>query len=198
MKSKDLTNVKFTKLTAIKIVTKPENVKSKQRSTWWLCECDCGGEKIVRSRELLCGDTKSCGCSNRYENSWLYKGVGKLAHSKFSHIKYSALKRNLEFTISIEYAWDLFIKQDGKCFYTNIDIELRTRNSGPMTASLDRIDSSIGYIQGNVVWVHKDVNIMKNEFSHEYFLNMCKLIANNEKFLVLEFIKGNKTLIEQE
>ena len=179
MKSKNLSNLKFNKLTAIKIVEKPEHVKSKQRSSWWLCKCDCGNEKIVRSTELMRGETKSCGCGNKYENSWLYKGVGKLAQSKFSHIKYGAIKRNLEFLISIEYAWELFLKQKGKCFYTNLDIELKTRNSGQMTASLDRIDSSLGYVEGNVVWVHKHINIMKNEYNHEYFLSLCKLVTEN-------------------
>jgi hypothetical protein len=179
MKSKNITNLKFNKLTAIKIVEKPDYIKSKQRSSWWICKCDCGNEKIVRSTELLRGDTKSCGCGNKYENSWRYKGVGKLAQGKFSHIKYNAIRRNLEFSISIEYAWELFLKQKGKCFYTNLDIELKTRNSGHMTASLDRIDSSLGYIEGNVVWVHKHINIMKNEYSHNYFLQLCNLIVVN-------------------
>ena len=180
MKSKDLRNIKFHYLTAIEKIEKPEYIKSKQRSSWWLCICDCGNKKVVRSTELLRGDTKSCGCQRKYEKSPNYKGTGKLSHSKFSHIKYNALRRNLEFTISIEYAWELFLKQDAKCFYTNKDIELKTRNSGPMSASLDRIDSSIGYVEGNVVWVHKDVNIMKNQLSHEYFLSLCELIVNNK------------------
>jgi hypothetical protein len=181
MKSKDLTNLKFNNLTAIKIVEKPSDKKSKQRSTWWLCKCDCGNEKIVRSTELLRGDTKSCGCGRKYENSHNYKGIGKLAQSKFSHIKYGAIKRNLEFTITIEYVWNLFERQNGRCYYTNKEIELRTRNSGSMTASLDRIDSSKGYIEGNVIWVHKDINIMKNVFEHEYFVNLCKLVVSSIK-----------------
>lgn len=194
MKSKNLTNLKFNKLTPIKIVEKPERIKSKQRSSWWLCKCDCGNEKIVRSTELVRGDTKSCGCGNKYENSRNYKGVGKLAQSKFSSIKYGAIKRNLEFSITIEYAWELFLKQKGKCFYTNLDIELKTRNSGNMTASLDRIDSSLGYIEGNVVWVHKHINIMKNEYNHEYFLSLCKLVVHNYYSIEPTHQKGNTTL----
>ena len=30
-------------------------------------------------------------------------------------------------------------------------------------------------------WVHKDVNIMKNIFSQEYFVNICRLVAKNEE-----------------
>jgi hypothetical protein len=47
------------------------------------------------------------------------------------------------------------------------------------TASIDRIDSSKGYIEGNIQWVHKDINFMKRTYSQEYFVQMCKLVSNN-------------------
>jgi hypothetical protein len=47
------------------------------------------------------------------------------------------------------------------------------------TASLDRIDSSKGYCEDNVQWVHKDINRMKNTFDQDYFISLCKLIAEN-------------------
>jgi len=87
-------------------------------------------------------------------------------------------KRGLEFSITKEYAWELYEKQNGKCFYTQLPIDLNTRNNS-MTASIDRINSNEGYIEGNIVWAHKDVNIMKNVFSNEYFLMLCKKIVEN-------------------
>ena len=48
-----------------------------------------------------------------------------------------------------------------------------------ITASLDRIDSSKGYIEGNVQWVHKSVNIMKCDFSSDIFIGICNQISNN-------------------
>ena len=44
-------------------------------------------------------------------------------------------------------------------------------------ASIDRIDSSKGYTEDNVQWVHKNVNNMKMQTSHQDFLNWCKLIT---------------------
>ena len=44
---------------------------------------------------------------------------------------------------------------------------------------MDRIDSTKGYIKGNVQWVHKTVNIMKNTFDNTLFINLCKKIAEN-------------------
>ena len=46
------------------------------------------------------------------------------------------------------------------------------------TASLDRIDSSKGYVEGNVQWVHKMINMSKQQYSQEEFIDMCKAVAN--------------------
>lgn len=51
------------------------------------------------------------------------------------------------------------------------------------TASLDRIDSSRGYVEGNVQWVHKDVNFMKQALSQERFVELCTLVAEKARKL---------------
>jgi hypothetical protein len=51
-----LTGEKFGKLTAIRIV------KTDKEGTWWLCECDCGKEKIASTLTLRRGSVGSCGC----------------------------------------------------------------------------------------------------------------------------------------
>lgn len=53
---RDITNQRFGHLTAIKVLG-VEN-----ESKIWECVCDCGNIKIVRSKNLLSGKTKSCGC----------------------------------------------------------------------------------------------------------------------------------------
>ena len=50
--------------------------------------------------------------------------------------------------------------------------------------SVDRIDSSKGYIIDNIRWIHKDINVMKNSFSDEYFTYLCKLICGIETDIV--------------
>ena len=52
----DLTGQRFGKLT---VVSRAENIG---RDTAWLCRCDCGGEKAVRTANLRKGRTRSCGC----------------------------------------------------------------------------------------------------------------------------------------
>ena len=98
----------------------------------------------------------------------------------FHKLKGCALKRNLDFQLTREYLDELFEKQDKKCVYTKYDLFFGN-NQIRGTASLDRIDSSKGYIEGNVQWVHKDVNTIKWDLSHNRFLEICQLITENQK-----------------
>ena len=45
------------------------------------------------------------------------------------------------------------------------------------TASLDRIDSSRGYVPENVQWVHKVINRMKGTLSDDEFKSWCRTVA---------------------
>jgi len=47
------------------------------------------------------------------------------------------------------------------------------------TASLDRIDSSKGYIEGNVQWVHRKINMMKQSYTQEEFIELCQAVVRN-------------------
>ena len=53
----------------------------------------------------------------------------------------------------------------------------KTKHNYTCTASLDRIDSSKGYILGNIQLVHRDVNRIKSDFEQDYFIKICKLIS---------------------
>lgn len=53
----DLTNQRFGRLT---VISKDFTKTGKQ--TYWICQCDCGQKKSVRSSHLRNGDIASCGC----------------------------------------------------------------------------------------------------------------------------------------
>jgi len=60
-KTRDLTGMYFGKWRVIKLapdVVYPSGQKAKQ----WLCECECGTRRVVRSANLKSGLTQSCGC----------------------------------------------------------------------------------------------------------------------------------------
>lgn len=82
-----------------------------------------------------------------------------------------------EFTITKEYIIDLYNNQYGLCNMTNLPIFFNISGLDEIpTASLDRIDSNKGYIEGNVHWVHKTINLMKNIYNIEEFKYFCKCI----------------------
>lgn len=74
--------------------------------------------------------------------------------------------------------FDLWDKQNGKCAYSGLPLSIETNH--PEIVSLDRIDSGLGYTKDNLQLLAWSVNKMKQEFSEEYFLKMCSLIANNK------------------
>jgi len=53
---------------------------------------------------------------------------------------------------------------------------------GTCTASFDRIDSSKSYEVGNIQWVHTMVNMAKNKYPQEKFIEMCCAIADKVKW----------------
>ena len=176
----DLTNKTFNSLLVLRL--DPDKTKQKGRA-WWMCQCVC--DKIVSRRAdyLMSGKAKSCGCQHPRlgmgDKHHSFSGCNDITGSHWSHIKYSAKHRDLEFNITIEYIWDLFIQQNKKCKLSGLNIELYSDRKIKNTASLDRIDSNKGYIKGNVQWVHKRVNRMKMELDQTEFIELCKSIAQH-------------------
>jgi hypothetical protein len=152
-----------------------------RRMSYWMCRCDCGRQTAV-ARSNLTRVTRSCGCMmNRVgKASQNWKGVGDIPSSWFSCLRGTAKSREIEFRLTLEYVWDLFCKQNSRCALTGLELTFskQFRKPGQLgTASLDRIDSSQGYIPDNVQWVHKDVNFMKQSLSQERFIELCSLVT---------------------
>lgn len=95
-----------------------------------------------------------------------------------STAKRNAKNKKLEFDLDVDYIKQLWENQNGKCFYTGLPMLLAAHNHlkefKPDYASLDRIDSSKGYIKGNVKFVCLSINYAKNSFSEEDFVGFLK------------------------
>lgn len=172
----DLTGMKFNRLT-------PQYPIRRKGLVEWVCLCECGKTKIVPNGRLKNGNTKSCGCYKsdytKEKNRKNYKGIEDLSGEHINNILYSAKNRNIEYNITKEYLWSVYINQGRKCALSGLDIKFGKRFKGEeITASLDRIDSSKGYIEGNVQWIHKEINKMKFTKSDEHFVYYCTLIAD--------------------
>lgn len=175
---------KFGRLTVIELLPLRHD-----GTTWYKCKCECGGEKTGRRNSLITGNLLSCGCIPRgREPGFLatnFTGYNNLSGKYWSHVKYGAKIRNLEFEITIEEAWKIFEKQNGKCAISGLPINIERRNIGihHQTASLDRIDSTKGYLPNNVQWVHIDIQKLKNNIPEDRLLFLSEQISqfNSER-----------------
>lgn len=162
--------------------------------------CSCGKENYLSTYQLEKGISKICrSCSKKIEieesyklgrgvtKRWKYRTYKELSAVMFFHIRQKCKERDLYWdnTITPEYLYNIYEKQNMKCNLSGLNIKLSTKRKGAkpdfsiITASLDRIDSSNGYIKGNLQWVHKEINIMKNNHKQEHFIQLCKLVSNH-------------------
>lgn len=175
---RDLTGQRFGRL-VVKEQSKNHNKKTTRAI--WFCECDCGNIKEYWAGALVEGLTVSCGC---YRNTFNWKGYEDISSCFWSSVLSTAKKYNREFNITREYVWDIFIKQNKTCNLSGLPIFFEKSFStkmGQQTASIDRIDSNKGYIDGNIQIVHKHINVMKTDFSQKEFIYYCSLVANFPK-----------------
>jgi len=48
--------------------------KNNEKRTCWLCQCDCGTQKVIRGKSLRNGSTQSCGCARTDKIKEIAKG----------------------------------------------------------------------------------------------------------------------------
>jgi hypothetical protein len=116
-------------------------------------------------------------CSNKNNNPIGF--IGSIRLSFFNKYELSALQRNKEWGITAEDASAVFDSQNGRCALTGIPIDAGASGCPltEITASLDRIDNSVGYVVDNIQWVHKDVNMMRGSLSINRFVELCHLVG---------------------
>lgn len=146
----DLTGKRFTRL----VVTAFVGRTPKYRKLVWVAVCDCGEEVVVKSQELLRGDTKSCGCLAAESTS--QRNQTNARHS---------MRRSPEYV-----SW---ASAKGRCFNVRDKDYPRYGGRGitmaqewandfaaflahmgrrPAGTTLERIDVDRGYMPGNCRW----------------------------------------------
>jgi len=167
------------------IVLERKEYKSRKGNVRYMakCLCQCGNIKEILVKNLLNGRTKSCGCDRSYydkmsgDKNACFKGYKEIRKTYWNKLAKRSELCGRKFSLDIKFGWELFEAQNRKCALTGLPIYF-DKCTGNTTASLDRIDSTLGYEKDNVQWVHKDVNKMKNVYSVEYFIKICKLVAS--------------------
>ena len=142
-----------------------------QKQTQYLCKCDCGNTKIVRSLALRSGSTKSCGCrqydglvqfsikhGKRHDKIYnTYRGMKDRCYNKNN----SAYKNYGAKGVTVCDEW----LRDFSAFF-----EWSMNNGYIEGLTIDRIDSNGNYEPSNCRWITRSDNSRNrnNEFWRKY------------------------------
>jgi hypothetical protein len=193
----DLLGKRFGKLVVLRKLS-----SNRGGSILWECACDCGRiyEASTRHLNRKNNTVRSCGC-DQYQSGFRHRqwtGHGEISgHWWSAHVKHSAnspARKSCELSITKEYAMNLFLEQDKKCYFTGELLQINNL-CAENTASIDRIDNTLGYIPGNIRWVHKTINMMKRIYSDEYFVEWCTKVAKKASVESAPFGSGSGELV---
>ena len=149
------------------------------------CKCDCGIVFNAIINNITTNKDYSCGCLSRKrgKDHPLYAGYEEISSSLWWQIKNGADERGLEFEITIEQIWDLFLKQNRRCALSGMELKFAPSRKAyaQTTASLDRIDSLKVYTMDNIQWVHKRIQTMKMDSEEQDFINFCHTISDFQR-----------------
>jgi hypothetical protein len=185
----DRTNMRYGRL-----LVKEHKGKDDRGKHLWLCECDCGNEKIVVADNLSSGKSKSCGClkkeflAKKGNQFGLYKDRQEaMLKVQYSHLKRRHSSNKMSGEVIDFKTFSLLSKS--KCKYCGlehskeIEDRLSETNSKKRLSDevlkingIDRIDSSIGYTKENSVTCCKYCNFAKHTMSEDDFYKWIRRV----------------------
>lgn len=133
---------------------------------------------------------------------------------KYENKKKNACSRGIDFSLT-EYEFIklcLFLKENRQCAYTNETFVFKSTTNGqpkPNYPTLERVDNSVGYVLGNVIWVTYNSNFLKSKwedslcgqltFSKEEFKTVQQILSSRDKVEeqlnnIYQFVKGETTV----
>lgn len=106
-------------------------------------------------------------CRHKQINSCRMKSWERFVRHLCNRKRTKQKETGHEFNLSNEYCISILEKQKYLCAFSGEPLILT--GAGREVSSLDRVDNSKGYVEGNVVWVKYKYNIVKNDLTLEEF-----------------------------
>jgi hypothetical protein len=161
------------------------------------CENVLPIEEFTKNKNQPDGYFYRCkGCENKRKKEFYYSGYDKVMSDKqpnrreynkkyhsnmdvfklrWRTAKQRARLKGFEFNLTIEHIVELFEKQNGLCYISGVELSLEKHS--PKTLSVDRIDSSMGYIIGNIGLCTDFINNSKSNYSLDEFKKLLTEIV---------------------
>ncbi|NBN99704.1 MAG: hypothetical protein EBV19_10780, partial [Flavobacteriia bacterium] len=88
----------------------------------------------------------------------------------------------LEINISIEDLKEIYNKQNGKCFWFNVSLDINSvlEKGNLLSMSVDRIDNNKGYTKDNIVICCRFANLGRQDCNFDRFKDIIKYIKNEK------------------
>jgi hypothetical protein len=80
--------------------------------------------------------------------------------------------------IRTPYLRHLYKQQEGKCFYTGVEMKLMSdKKNDPLIMSVDRKNPLLGYVEDNIALCCLGINCLKGIHSAEYMYECLQMFA---------------------
>ncbi len=138
--------------------------------TYWNCICDCGKEVTCFAANLIKGNSQSCGCKRNKTHPNVYIARVINQYRNRSYVDYGC-----DFSISIEEFEKLILDN---CHYCGKEPSNKLSKVDFKYNGIDRLNSNLGYIEGNCVTCCKHCNIAKNTMTYSEFNDWIDIVYN--------------------
>lgn len=149
----------------------------------------CNEEKEIenfyysRTRKTRCSSCKSCNtkdCLNYQQKSGYRNSEKYVFYQRAYNIKRDKGRGNIEIMEDLQnHLSDLWLKQDKKCHYTGLEMNINGYKNNNLAMTVDRVIPEKGYVEGNIVLCCNIVNKMKQNLTIEELKFWCKTILEN-------------------